>query len=65
MRADLEELPDRIGAQEAELRGHEEAIKARRPLKEDSFLITLKKNLGDAESAASDRRKRGSEPEGQ
>lgn len=58
MRADLEELPDRITAQEAELRGHEEAIKARQPLKEDSFLITLKKNLGDAESATFDKRER-------
>jgi hypothetical protein len=58
MRADLEELPDRIAAQEAELSGHEEAIKARQPLKEDSFLITLKKNLGDAESSTFDKRER-------
>lgn len=58
MRADLEELPDRIAAQEAELRGHDEAIRARQPLKEDSFLITLKKNLGDAESSTFDKRER-------
>ena len=58
MRADLEELPDRIAAQEAELRGHEEAIKARLPLKDDSFLITLKKNLGNAESSTFDKRER-------
>jgi hypothetical protein len=58
MRADLEELPDRIAAQEAELRGHEEAIKARQPLKDDSFLITLRKNLGDAESSTFDKRER-------
>jgi hypothetical protein len=58
MRADLEELPDRIAAQEAELRGHEEAIKARQPLKDDSFLITLKKKLGEAESSTFDKRER-------
>ncbi|HEX8920402.1 MAG TPA: helicase C-terminal domain-containing protein [Pyrinomonadaceae bacterium] len=58
MRADLEELPDRIAAQKAELRGHEEAIKARQPLKEDSFLIILKKNLGDVESTTFDKRER-------
>jgi hypothetical protein len=58
MRADLEELPDRIAAQEAELRGHEEAIRAREPLKEDSFLIILKKNLGDSEVATFDKRER-------
>jgi Helicase conserved C-terminal domain len=58
MRADLEELPDRIAAQEAELRGHEEAIRARQPLKDDSFLITLKKNLGDAENTTFDKRER-------
>ena len=58
MRADLEELPDRIAAQEAELHGHEEAIKARQPLKEDSFLITLKKNLSDAENTTFDKRER-------
>jgi hypothetical protein len=58
MRADLEELPDRIAAQEAELRGHKEALKARQPLKDDSFLITLRKNLGDAESTTFDKRER-------
>lgn len=58
MRADLEELPDRIVAQEAELSGHEKAIKARQPLKDDAFLITLKKNLGDAESTTFDKRER-------
>ena len=58
MRADLEELPDRIAAREAELRGHEEAIRARQPLKDDSFLITLKKNLGDAEGSTFDKRER-------
>jgi hypothetical protein len=58
MREDLEELPDRVTAQEAELRGHEEAIKARQPLNDDSFLIILRKNLADAESATFDKRER-------
>lgn len=58
MRADLEELPERIIAQEAELRCHEEAIKVRLPLEDDTFRITLKKNLGDAEAAAFDKRER-------
>lgn len=58
MRADLEELPERIAAQEAELRGHEEAINARLPLDDDAFRITLKKNLGDAENTAFDKRER-------
>ena len=58
MRADLEELPERIIAQESELDGHEAAIKARLPLEEDSFRITLRKNLGDAETASFDKRER-------
>ena len=58
MRADLEELPERIAAQEAELRGHEEAIKARLPLEDDAFRIMLKKNLGDAENTVFDKRER-------
>jgi len=58
MRADIEELPERIIAQEAELRGHEEAAKARLPLEDDAFRITLKKNSGDAETAAFDKRER-------
>ena len=58
MRLDLEELPERIIAQETELRGHEEAIKARLPLEDDAFRITLRKNLGDAETAAFDKRER-------
>lgn len=58
MRADLEELPERILAQEAELRGHEEAIKARLPLEDDAFRITLKKNLGDGGDATFDKRER-------
>jgi hypothetical protein len=58
MRADLEELPERIAAQEGELRGHGEAIRARQPLEEDSFRITLKKNLGDVETVAFDKRER-------
>lgn len=58
MRADLEELPERIVAQEAELRGHEEAIRARLSLEEDAFGITLKKNLGDSEATSFDKRER-------
>jgi|GEM_PF-1194937 len=58
MRSDLEELPERIAAQEAELRGHEAAIKARLPLEDDAFRITLKKNLGDAEITVFDKRER-------
>lgn len=58
MRADLEELPERIATQEAELRGHEEAIKARLPLEDDAFRITLKKNLSDAENTVFDKRER-------
>lgn len=58
LRLDLEELPGRIAAQEAELRGHEEAIRARRPLEEDLFRITLNKNLGNAKSMAFDKRER-------
>jgi hypothetical protein len=41
MRADLEELPQTIAAQEAELEGHERAVMARQPLEEDKFSITL------------------------
>lgn len=58
MRADLEELPERIIVQEAELRGHEKAVKARLPLEEDVFRIALKKNLGDVETAVFDKRER-------
>lgn len=58
MRADLEELPQTIVAQEAELAGHELAIKARQPLEEDKFSITLKKKLGDAETVSFDKRER-------
>ena len=58
MRADLEELPERITAQGIELAGHVAAIKSRLPLEEDSFRITLKKNLGDAETTAFDKRER-------
>jgi hypothetical protein len=58
MRADLEELPERIIAQGTELAGHEAAIKARLPLEEDSFRITLKKNIGEAETAIFDKRER-------
>ena len=58
MRADLEELPERIAAQEAELHGHEEAISTRLPLEDDVFGITLRKNLGDAETTSFDKRER-------
>ncbi len=58
MRADLEELPERIHIQEAELRGHEDATQARLPLADDAFHLTLKKNLGAAETTVFDRRER-------
>lgn len=58
MRADLEELPQTIAAQEAEVEGHEQAVRARQPLDEDKFGITLKRKLGDAESASFDKRER-------
>ena len=58
MRADLEELPQSIAAQEAELEGHEQAVKARQPLEEEKFCITLKKKLGDAEAISFDKRER-------
>ena len=58
MRADLEELPERIAAQKVELRGHEEAVKTRLPLEEDAFRIALKKNLGDTETITFDKRER-------
>lgn len=58
MRADLEELPQSISAQEAELEGHEQAVKARQLLEEDKFSITLKKKLGDAETVNFDKRER-------
>ncbi len=58
MRTDLEELPQAIAAQELELEGHEQAIKARQPLEEDKFGITLKKKLGDAEAVSFDKRER-------
>ena len=58
MRADLEELPERIAGHVAELAGHEEAIKARLLIEDDSFRITLKKNLGDAENTVFDKRER-------
>lgn len=58
MRADLEELPQTIVTQEAEVEGHEQAVRARQPLDEDKFGITLKRKLGDAESAGFDKRER-------
>jgi hypothetical protein len=58
MRADLEELPQTIATQEAELEGHERAIKARQPLDEDRFNITLKSKLGEAETVSFDKRER-------
>ncbi len=58
MRADIEELPNTIAAQEAELAGHEYAITVRQPTKDDSFHIILKKKLGDAETASFDKRER-------
>jgi len=58
MRADIEELPNTIAAQEAELAGHEHAKRARQPTEDDSFHIILKKKLGDAETTAFDKRER-------
>lgn len=58
MRADMEELPQTIFAQEAELAGHEQSIRARHILKEDAFHITLKKRLGKTEEIAFDKRER-------
>jgi len=58
MRADLEELPQSIAAQETELEGHEQAVKARQPLDDDRFAITLKKKLGNAETVNFDKRER-------
>lgn len=58
MRADLEHLPQEIAAQQAELRGHEEAISARLPLSDDAYSITLRKNLGDADATTFDKRER-------
>jgi Helicase conserved C-terminal domain len=58
MRADLEELPQTISAQEAELEGHEQAVRARQPLEEARFSIALSKKLGDAETASFDKRER-------
>jgi hypothetical protein len=59
MRADLEELPQAIAAQEAEIEGHEQAVRARQPLDEDKFSVTLKRKLGDAGAASFDKRERG------
>ncbi|MET0649733.1 MAG: helicase C-terminal domain-containing protein [Pyrinomonadaceae bacterium] len=58
MRADLEELPQIIAAQEAEVEGHGRAVRARQPLEEDKFAVTLKRKLGDAEAASFDKRER-------
>ena len=58
MRLDMEELPERISAQEIEIKGHEKAIASRLPLKEDSFCMTLKKKLGDSENITFDKRER-------
>jgi len=58
MRADLEELPKRITVQEAEVVGHESAIKRRQPLSDDAFNIKLKKSLEGDETAIFDKRER-------
>jgi hypothetical protein len=58
MRADLEELPERIAAKEAEIAGHVSALKACLPLAEDSFSIKLKKSLDNDETTAFDKRER-------
>ncbi len=58
MRADLEELPKRITVQEAEVVGHESAIKRRQPLSDDAFNIKLKKSLEGEETAIFDKRER-------
>jgi len=58
MRADLEELPERIAVQEAEVAGHESAIKLRQPLIDDAFNIKLKKSLEGDETSVFDKRER-------
>ncbi|MDQ3258090.1 MAG: helicase C-terminal domain-containing protein [Acidobacteriota bacterium] len=58
MRADLEELPERIVVREAELAGHESAIKACLPLAEDSFSIKLRNNPESDETSIFDQRER-------
>ena len=58
MRADLEELPKRITVQEAEVVGHESAIKRRQPLSDDAFNIKVKKSLEGEETAIFDKRER-------
>jgi hypothetical protein len=58
MRADMEELPQTILAQEAEIAGHERSIGARQLPREDTFHMTLKKRLGAAEEIAFDKRER-------
>ncbi len=58
MRADLDELPQAIAAQEVEVEGHEQAVRARQPLDEDKFAVMLKRKLGDAEAASFDKRER-------
>ncbi len=58
MRADLEELPERITSHEYEIAGHERAIKSLQPLKEDAFCMILKKKLGESEIVIFDKRER-------
>lgn len=58
MRADLEELPQEIAAQEIDIIGHEKALTFRHPLKEDAFLMTLKKKHGETEIVTIDKRER-------
>ena len=58
MRADLEELPKRITVQEAEVVGHESAIKRRQPLVDEAFNIKIKKSLEGDETAIFDKRGR-------
>jgi hypothetical protein len=46
LRADIEELPQRIAAQEVVIKGHQRALDAREPAPEDAFRMTLKTGLG-------------------
>jgi len=58
MRADLEELPERIAAKEAEIANHESALRACLPLAEDFFSLKLKKSLENDETTTFDKRER-------
>ena len=58
LRADIEELPQRIAAQTALIAGHERALARREPLVEDAWRMTLKRGRADPEEMVWDKRER-------